>query len=81
VCRRVQTPLVGIIEEYLVVFSREEETLCTLDSISEARIARHGLPAGLMARMKASVKTQRQAATGGYLTAFFSSTLALRIAP
>ena len=34
-----------------------KDSLSTLEGISEARIARHGLPAGLMARMKASVKT------------------------
>ena len=39
------------------------DTLSTLEGISEARIARHGLPAGLMARMKASVKTWRRAAS------------------
>jgi hypothetical protein len=63
VCRLVQTLLVGIIEEYLVIFNQEEDTLSTLEGISEARIAWHGRPAGLMARMKASVKTERHAAT------------------
>jgi hypothetical protein len=35
----------------------EKDSLSTLKTISEARIARHGLPAWLMARMKGSVKT------------------------
>jgi hypothetical protein len=34
-----------------------------LEGISEAQVARHGLPVGLMVRMKASVRTWRQAAS------------------
>jgi hypothetical protein len=49
------------IEECVAVLNQERDTLSTLESISEARIARYGLPAGLMARMKASVKTWRRA--------------------
>ena len=45
------------IEDCLVVLSKEKDTLGTLEGISEARIARHELPSGLMARMKVSVKT------------------------
>jgi hypothetical protein len=32
----------------------ERDALSNLEGISEARIARYGLPAGLMAKMKAS---------------------------
>jgi hypothetical protein len=46
-----------------VVLSQEKDTLSTLERISEARIARHGLPAGLMTRLKDSVKTWRRAAS------------------
>jgi hypothetical protein len=52
---------VDTIEEYLVVLSQEMDTLSTLERISEARVARHGLPAGLMTRLKDSVKTWKQA--------------------
>jgi hypothetical protein len=48
---------VDTIEEYLVVLSLEMNTLSTLGRISGARIARHVLPAGLMTRLKDSVKT------------------------
>ena len=44
--------LADSIEDYLVVLSKEKGTLGTLEGISEARIARHELPAGLMARMR-----------------------------
>jgi hypothetical protein len=54
--------LVDTIEECLVVLSQEKDTLSTLERISEARVARHGLPAGLMTRLKDSVKTWRRAA-------------------
>lgn len=49
--------LEDIIEEVIVVLDQERDSLSTLESTSEARIARHELPVGLMARMKASVKT------------------------
>jgi hypothetical protein len=48
---------VDTIEECLVVFSQEKDILSTLDRISEARVAKHGLPAGLITRLKDSVKT------------------------
>jgi hypothetical protein len=54
--------LVDTIEECLVVLSQEKDTLSTLERISEARVARHGLPAGLMTRLKDSIKTWRRAA-------------------
>jgi hypothetical protein len=54
--------LVDTIEKCLVVLSQEKDTLNTLDHISEARVARHGLPAGLMTRLKDSVKTWRRTA-------------------
>ena len=49
------------IEECLVVLSQEKDTLSTLERISEARVARHGLPAGLMTRLKDSIKTWKRA--------------------
>jgi hypothetical protein len=52
---------VDTIKEYLVVLSQEMDTLNTLERISEARVARHGLPAGLMTRLKDSVKTWKRA--------------------
>jgi hypothetical protein len=54
---------VDTIEEYLVVFSLEMDTLSTLERISEARVARHVLPAGLMTGLKDSVKTWKRATT------------------
>ena len=36
--------LADTIEECLVVLSQEKDTLSTLERISEARVARHGLP-------------------------------------
>jgi hypothetical protein len=61
---KLREPLLGdSIEECVAVLNQEKDTLSTLEGISEARIARHGLPAGLMARMKASVKTWRRAAS------------------
>ena len=51
------------IEEVVAVLDQERDSLSTLESMSEARIARHELPAGLRARMKASVKTWRRAAS------------------
>ena len=64
-CKRPGRPksLDHILEECLVVFSQEKDTLSTLERISEARIARHGLPAGLMTRLKDSIKTWRRAAS------------------
>jgi hypothetical protein len=55
--------LVDSIEECIAVLNQQRDDLTTLETISEARIAQHGLPAGLMARMKGSVKTWRRAAT------------------
>jgi hypothetical protein len=52
--------LVDTIEECLVV-SQEMDTLSTLERISKARVARHELPAGLMTRLKDSVKTWERA--------------------
>ncbi len=52
-----------IIEESLVVLSQEKDTLSTLERISEARVVRYGLSAGLMTRLKDSVKAWRRAAT------------------
>ena len=49
--------------EVVAVLDQERDSLSTLESMSEARIARHELPAGLMARMKASMKTWRRAAS------------------
>jgi hypothetical protein len=49
------------IEECVAVLNQERDTLSTVEGISEAQITRHGLPAGLMARMKVSVKTWRRA--------------------
>jgi hypothetical protein len=51
------------IEGCVAVLNQEKDSLITLETISEARIARHGLPAGLIARMKGSVKIWRRAAT------------------
>jgi hypothetical protein len=53
--------LVDANEECLVVLSQEMDTLSTLERISKARVARHGLPAGLMTRLKDSVKTWKRA--------------------
>jgi hypothetical protein len=55
--------LLDSIEECVAVLNQERDSLSTLEGMSEARIARHGLRAGLMARMKASVKTWRQTAS------------------
>jgi len=55
--------LLDSVEEYIAVLNQERDSLSTLEGISEARIARHGLPAGLMARIKASMKTWRRAAS------------------
>jgi len=61
---KLREPLLeATIEEVVAVLDQERDSLSTLESISEARIARHELPAGLMARMKASVKTWRRAAS------------------
>jgi hypothetical protein len=54
---------VDTIEQYFVVLSQEKDTLSTLKRISEARVSKHGLPAGLMTRLKDSVKTWRRAAS------------------
>ena len=42
------------IEECLVVLSQEKDTLSTMERIFEARVAKHGLPASLMIRLKGS---------------------------
>jgi hypothetical protein len=55
--------LLDSIEECVAVLNQEKDSLSTLEGISEARITRHGLPAGLIARMKASVKTWRRTAS------------------
>ena len=49
--------LVDTIEECLVVLSKEVDTLSILERIFKARVARHELPAGLLTRLKDSVKT------------------------
>jgi hypothetical protein len=49
------------VEKCLVALSQEIDTLSTLERISKARVARHRLPAGLMTRLKDSVKTWKQA--------------------
>jgi hypothetical protein len=56
---RLRKPLLMDIVKCLVVLSQEKDTLSILERISEARVARHGLPAGLMTRLKDSVKTWR----------------------
>ena len=50
-------------EECVAVFNQERDALSTIRGISGARIARHELLAGLMTRVKASVKTWRRAAS------------------
>jgi hypothetical protein len=55
--------LLDSIKECVAVLNQEWDSLSTLEGISEARIARHGLPAGLMARIKASMKTWWRAAS------------------
>jgi hypothetical protein len=55
--------LLDFIKEYVAVLNQERDSLSILEGISGARIARHGLPAGLMARIKASMKTWRRAAS------------------
>ena len=60
----VETPgalALGFIKECVPVLNQERDKLSTLEGISEAWIARHGLPAGLMARIKASMETWRRA--------------------
>ena len=57
----LEQALVQILE-CLVVLSQGTDTLSTLERISEARVARPGLPAGLMTRLKDSVKTWKRAA-------------------
>ena len=42
--------LLDSIGECVAVLNQERDSLSTLEGMSEARIARHGLPAGLMAR-------------------------------
>ena len=44
------------VKECVAVLNQERDSLSILEGISEARIARHRLPAGLMARIKASTK-------------------------
>jgi hypothetical protein len=61
--RTLEPLLVDTIKEYLVVLSQEKDTLSTPERISEAQVARHGLPAGLMTRLKESIKTWRRAAS------------------
>jgi hypothetical protein len=59
---KLYEPLLGDrVEECVAVLNQKRDALGTLEGISEAWSARHGLPAGLMARMKASVKTWRRA--------------------
>jgi hypothetical protein len=61
---KLREPLLAdSIEEYLAVLNQERDTLSTLEGTSAAMIAGHGLPAGLMARMKVSVKAWRRATT------------------
>ena len=55
--------LIDFIKECVAVLNQERDSLSTLEGISEARIARHGLPAGLMARIEACVETWRRAAS------------------
>jgi hypothetical protein len=55
--------LLDSIKECAAVLNQDMDSLSTLDGISEARIARHGLPASLIARIKASIKTWRRAAS------------------
>jgi hypothetical protein len=57
------SPSEDIIEEVIVVLDQERDSFSTLESMSEACIARHELAVGLMARMKALVKTWRRAAS------------------
>ena len=45
--------LLDSIEECVAVLNQEMDSLSTLEGMPEARVARHGLSAGLMARMKA----------------------------
>ena len=61
---KLREPLLeDIIEEVVVVLDQERDSLSTLESMSEARIARHELPVSLMAKIKASVKTWGRAAS------------------
>jgi hypothetical protein len=53
--------LLDSIKECVAVLNQKRDSLSTLESISEARIARHGLPADLMAKIKASMETWRRA--------------------
>jgi hypothetical protein len=55
--------LLDSIKECVAVLNQERDNLSTLEGISKARITRHGLPAGLMARIMASMKTWRRAAS------------------
>ena len=50
------------IEECLIVLNQEKDTESILERISEARVTRRGLPAGLMTGLKDSVKTWKQTA-------------------
>jgi len=55
--------LLDFIKECVAVLNQERDSFSTLEGIFEAWIARYGLPAGLMARIKASMKTWRRAAS------------------
>jgi hypothetical protein len=52
-----------LFEKYVAVLNQERDSLSIPEGTSEARIARHGLPAGLIARMKVLVKIWRRAAS------------------
>jgi hypothetical protein len=53
----------GKIESVMATPQEEEDSLSTLKSISEDRVARHKLPAGLVTRIKVNVKLWRKAIT------------------
>ena len=48
--------LIDNITEYIIILEQQKDTLSTLKAISEARIARHELLIGLIARIKVIVK-------------------------
>jgi hypothetical protein len=47
----------------MATLQEEEDSLSTLESISEDRVARHKLPAGLVTRIKINVKLWRKVIT------------------
>ena len=51
--------------------SGRKDTVIILERIPEARVARHGLPAGLMTRLKDSVKTWKGQLPEGIGQAFW----------